>query len=78
MSSNEVHNINVDAQDVLITPEALKQALPLSDAAREQLTESRQVIWDILDRKDPRLFVVVGPCSSHDTDAAIDITRARG
>ena len=75
MSSNEVHNINVDAQDVLITPEALKQALPLSDAAREQLTESRQVIWDILDRKDPRLFVVVGPCSIHDTDAAIDYAK---
>ena len=34
-----------------------------------------QVIRDILDRKDPRLFVVVGPCSIHDTEAAMDYAR---
>ena len=75
MSNIEVHNINVASQDVLITPEALKQKLPLSESAIDQVAASRQVIWDILDRKDHRLFVVVGPCSIHDPDAAIDYAK---
>ncbi|AQA18920.1 3-deoxy-7-phosphoheptulonate synthase [Halioglobus japonicus] len=75
MSNNEVHNINVDSQGVLITPEQLWEALPMSDAVRQTVADSRQVIWDILDRKDHRLFVVVGPCSIHDTEAAMDYAR---
>ncbi len=75
MSNNEVHNINVDAQDVLVTPEQLWEALPMSDAVRTNVAESRKVIWDILDRKDHRLFVVVGPCSIHDPAAAMDYAR---
>ena len=64
MSNNQVHNINVDAQDVLVTPDQLNAALPMSDAVRETVTASRQLIWDILDRKDPRIFAVVGPCNA--------------
>ena len=75
MSNIEVHNINVASQDVLITPEALKLKLPLSESATDKVAASRQVIWDILDRKDHRLFVVVGPCSIHDTEAAMDYAR---
>jgi 3-deoxy-7-phosphoheptulonate synthase len=75
MSNNEVHNVNVAAQDVLITPDRLKEELPFTDAALATVTQSRQVIRDILDRKDPRLFVVVGPCSIHDTKAAMDYAR---
>ena len=75
MSNNQVHNINVDSQDVLVTPEQLNDTLPMSDAVRATVSESRQAIWDILDRKDPRLFVVVGPCSIHDTEAAMDYAR---
>lgn len=75
MSNMEVHNVNVASQGVLVTPAELKQALPMSAAARELLTDSRQAIWDILDRRDPRIFVVVGPCSIHDVDAALDYAR---
>jgi 3-deoxy-7-phosphoheptulonate synthase len=75
MSNMEVHNVNVASQGVLITPAELKQALPLTEAARELLTDSRQVIWDILDRRDHRIFVVVGPCSIHDVAAALDYAR---
>ena len=71
MSKIEVHNVNVDSQDVLITPEQLKQALPMSEAVNATLAQSRQVIQNILDGKDHRMFVVVGPCSIHDTKAAI-------
>ena len=70
MSQVKVDNVNVEAYEVLTTPEALKQELPLSDAAFDMLAESRQVNRDILDRKDHRMFIVVGPCSIHDTEAA--------
>tara|TARA_R110001599_G_scaffold353512_1_gene593437 strand:+ start:30647 stop:31717 length:1071 start_codon:yes stop_codon:yes gene_type:complete len=75
MSNIEVHNINVDSQDVLVTPQQLKRALPMSDASHKMLASSRKVIQDILDRKDHRVFVVVGPCSIHDTEAAMDYAR---
>lgn len=75
MSNIEVHNVNVAAQDVLITPQELKRALPLSDSARKHLASSRGVVQNILDRKDHRVFVVVGPCSIHDTRAAMDYAK---
>ncbi len=75
MSTNAVDNLNVASQEVLITPEALKKALPASDAVNRIISESRQVVKDILDKKDHRLFVVIGPCSIHDVDAAIDYAQ---
>lgn len=75
MSNIEVHNINVGSQDVLVTPEQLKRALPMSSRAHDVVTGSRKVIQDILDRKDHRVFVVVGPCSIHDPEAAMDYAR---
>lgn len=75
MSNIDVHNINVDSQDVLITPELLKSALPMSESIHTTLATSRQAIEDILDRRDHRVFVVVGPCSIHDPVAALDYAR---
>jgi|TARA_B110000240_G_scaffold195594_1_gene245568 3-deoxy-7-phosphoheptulonate synthase len=75
MSNIDVHNINVDSQDILITPELLKSALPMSDSIHDTLAASRKVIEDILDRQDPRVFVVVGPCSIHDPNAALEYAR---
>ncbi len=75
MRNNQVHNINVASQQVLVTPQQLNADLPMSEAVRATVSESRQAIWDILDRRDPRLFVVVGPCSIHDTAAAMDYAR---
>ncbi|MEZ7944283.1 3-deoxy-7-phosphoheptulonate synthase [Halioglobus sp. Uisw_031] len=75
MSNIDVHNINVDSQDILITPELLKSALPMSDSIHDTLAASRKVIEDILDRQDPRVFVVVGPCSIHDPSAALEYAR---
>jgi len=75
MSNIEVHNVNVDSQDVLITPEQLKAELPMSTEVHDTVVDSRAVIQDILDRKDPRIFAVVGPCSIHDPVAAMDYAR---
>ncbi|WP_417566733.1 3-deoxy-7-phosphoheptulonate synthase [Marinobacter sp.] len=72
MSGNKLENLNVASQETLITPEALKKEMPLSDKAAETVTKGRQAIYDIMDGKDHRLFVVVGPCSIHDVEAARD------
>jgi phospho-2-dehydro-3-deoxyheptonate aldolase len=68
--SNSVHNVNVASQYVLTPPAALREALPLTDALRDAVTSSRETVWNILERRDHRLLVVVGPCSIHDPEAA--------
>ena len=70
-----VENINVRSQDVLITPKALKEEIPISDAARNTIMDGRHTIENILDKKDHRIFVVVGPCSIHDINAAKDYAQ---
>jgi len=75
MSEEQVNNINVVDQQTLITPKALKEKLPLSDKASETVIKSREVIQNILSGEDPRLLVVVGPCSVHDVKAARDYAQ---
>ena len=70
MSNIQLENVNVLSQEVLITPEALKREMPLSEAAASTVSQGRETINNILDGKDHRLFVVVGPCSIHDVKAA--------
>jgi len=65
-----LQNINVVSSELLATPEAIKRDLPLTQAAEDFVYRSRQTVRRILDRDDPRLFVVVGPCSIHDPAAA--------
>ena len=67
---HNLYNVNVAAMDVLPTPEQIKQRLPLSETAATTVFAARETIKRILDRSDPRLFVVVGPCSIHDAGAA--------
>lgn len=72
MSEHITENVNIGEYQTLITPEQLKERLPLFGDTADIVEQNRQVIQDILDRKDHRLFVVVGPCSIHDVDAALD------
>ena len=74
-----LQNINVASSELLPTPEEIKRAMPLNPAAEEIVFRSRATVRRILDREDPRLFVVVGPCSIHDPGAAREYaTRLRG
>lgn len=75
MPMPNLYNINVAALEVLPTPEEIKQRLPLSETAANAVFQARETIKRILDRQDPRLFVVVGPCSIHDVVAARDYAR---
>ena len=65
-----LQNINVVSSELLATPEAIKGDLPLTQAAEDFVYRSRRAVRRILDRDDPRLFIVVGPCSIHDPAAA--------
>ena len=69
---NKIEDVNIRSIEVLITPAQLKAELPMSRQAEATVLRGREAVRAILDRKDPRLFVVVGPCSIHDVKAAHD------
>jgi 3-deoxy-7-phosphoheptulonate synthase len=56
----------------LISPKALKQELPMTEKATETVIAGREGIEGILGKKDKRLLVVLGPCSIHDEEAALE------
>jgi len=71
----QTENLNIAAFDRMPSPEAITAHVPLTDAAAKAVLEGRQTLQAILDRKDPRIFVVVGPCSIHDPVAGLDYAR---
>ncbi|MFT0211859.1 3-deoxy-7-phosphoheptulonate synthase [Pseudomonas sp. F1_0610] len=70
MADLPINDLNIASNVTLITPEQLKAKMPLSESARHTVAQARQVVRNILDGKDHRLFVVIGPCSIHDLKAA--------
>jgi len=70
MADLPIDDLNVASNETLITPAQLKREIPLSDTALQTVNKGREVIRNILDGKDHRLFVVIGPCSIHDLKAA--------
>jgi len=59
----------------LVTAADLISRLPLSESVAQHITDARKRIEKILSGQDSRLLVIVGPCSIHDPDAAIDYAR---
>ena len=73
MTTEKIEDRNVEGIMPLISPRAVKAAQPLSGRAAELVLETRRAIRDVLHGRDrDRLLVVVGPCSIHDRDAALD------
>lgn len=70
MNDNRVDDLSVESIVPLLTPKELKQKRPISEEAIASVQEGRQTIRNILDHKDHRLFLVIGPCSIHDVEAA--------
>jgi 3-deoxy-7-phosphoheptulonate synthase len=66
----EIFNLNIISEEVLPPPSELIRRVPVSKTAQNTVINGRQAVRDILDGKDNRLFIVVGPCSIHDLDSA--------
>lgn len=75
MSNRRIHNVNVASQQILVAPAALRDRVTVSEAVYDRVAQTRSTIEAILDRADPRMIVVVGPCSIHDTKAAMDYAQ---
>lgn len=59
----------------LTPPGVVRAALPLSNQAQQLISTTRQQINEIIHGRDQRLLVVVGPCSIHDPQAALDYAQ---
>ena len=70
MLKDTINNIHISSEQVLLTPDQLANELPVSERALNAIAESRDIISDIVHRRDHRLLVVCGPCSIHDVEAA--------
>jgi 3-deoxy-7-phosphoheptulonate synthase len=68
----KTYDVNIEAFIPLISPADLKIELPISDASAKSVIEGRRVIQNIIMKKDPRLLVITGPCSIHESDAALE------
>ncbi|UWS79167.1 3-deoxy-7-phosphoheptulonate synthase [Phaeobacter sp. G2] len=67
-----IENLRITDMQELISPDELAEKLPSNDLASKTVLDSRADIQKVLRGADDRLVVVVGPCSIHDTAAALD------
>jgi 3-deoxy-7-phosphoheptulonate synthase len=56
----------------LIPPAILLEEIPISERASNVVADARAVVANVIHGNDPRLVIVVGPCSIHDTNAAME------
>ncbi|MCC6231659.1 MAG: 3-deoxy-7-phosphoheptulonate synthase [Verrucomicrobiales bacterium] len=68
----KTENLRVTEVRRLVTPMQLKGRIPLTSAANRTVVEGREQVQAILDGTDPRLLVVIGPCSIHDEASAVE------
>jgi 3-deoxy-7-phosphoheptulonate synthase len=70
MEKNRLENEQLASMPVL-TPYELKKEYRLTETLAKTVRNNRKMIKNILDRKDPRMLVAVGPCSIHNIEAAV-------
>ncbi len=70
-----IQDLRVLATQRLISPAVLKSKLPLTRQAAEVVLAGRAAVENILAGRDHRMLVIVGPCSIHDPEGALDYAR---
>ncbi len=73
--TTRIDDVRIAAVRPLISPALLQDELPVSETDQALIEASRRAIADVLHGRDDRLLVVVGPCSIHDHDQAMDYAR---
>lgn len=68
-------NLRIQETKELVVPLQTHQELPLTAITAQTTTEARVAVQHILTAEDDRLLVIVGPCSIHDTDAALEYAK---
>ena len=71
----EIDYLHIILHEELVTPQQLKAELVLEGAALETVLAGHRAVKAVLDREDPRLIVVVGPCSIHNPEEALAYAR---
>jgi len=79
MKAEQANSVTYQTDDLRIrgikevsSPQTISKEIPVSNEAAKTVFEARREIHKILHGEDDRLLVVVGPCSIHDTEAAMD------
>ncbi len=72
MDTRTLIDTHIESSQRLPSPAELIQKLPISEAAATNVLNGREAIAAIINGTDPRKFVVVGPCSIHDVNAALE------
>ena len=75
MNTIPVMNTRIRGRSPLISPAQLRIDIPQTDEQMSFIHKSRATIEDILSGKDDRMIVVVGPCSIHDKETALEYAR---
>ncbi len=71
----QTNNLHVLSASPLLPPDQLKAELPITESAAATVHNAREAIRAIIRGVDPRLLVIVGPCSIHDPEGALDYAR---
>jgi len=70
------NDINLNRIQSLIPPSTLKTQLPLTSPIKTFVDNTRNQIKNILEKKDPRLLCIIGPCSIHNVEEALEYGKA--
>jgi 3-deoxy-7-phosphoheptulonate synthase len=72
MSFYPTDDLRIEKLRPLIPPAILIEDIPISEDGSKVVAESRLAVRDVMDGRDDRLMVVIGPCSIHDVNAALE------
>ena len=72
---SKLENIHISEITPIISPENLKSSVQISEQTSTMVIQSREAISNIIHGHDDRLLVIVGPCSIHDPEAAIEYAK---
>jgi 3-deoxy-7-phosphoheptulonate synthase len=75
MSHLDIENIRIASCKPLVTPQEIKRIVPILDHSLRTVAKSREAIARIIDKRDNRKLVIVGPCSIHDPISAMEYAK---